>query len=485
MARRRGSALVFVLVAVGAGTPPAHAVKPYDVNGDGRQDLVVGLPSWLTDDGEEVGALVALGSKRGLIARPRVITRAALGIPGGNWEAGIGTSVASADFDGDGLADLAFGAPSLGEYEQQEYESRGAVSIAYGGRSFPGRTDLFREEKGDAPSFLGSYLVAGEVSRDGFGDLVLGPDDFDVIPGGEDGLSGEAAFMIPAPPGAERLGDVGRALALGDTTGNGQIELFEAAQGRDSEDGPPVAGNVAGVFDGADRARWVAEDQRGGPGSLALADVNGDGYGDLVTGVHHNHFRNEGKPIPGAVKIWWGGRDGLSRRPMTITQDSPGVPGKSEAGDVFGWSVSAGRLDSDRYADIVVGAPGEDELPGEEDAPARGRVTIIRGGPAGYSRKRNRSFGLETRGVPGGAKRGERSFGHWTSVLDLNGDSRLDLAVSNGALAFGGGGITIFRGTRRGLSLEDAKRVKYGRLGVGGGSGSASYARIGRPGSSG
>lgn len=482
---RRRSALIFVLAAVGAAAPPAQAAKPYDVNGDGRQDLVVGLPSWLTDDGEEVGALVALGSKRRLIGNPRIITRAELGIPAGNWEAGIGTSVASADFDGDGRADVAFGAPSLGEYEQPEYESRGAVSIAYGAESFPSRTDLFREEEGNAPSFLGSYLVAGDASRDGFGDLVLGPDDFDVIPGGEDGLSREGAFTIPAPTGAQQFGDVGRALALGDTTGNGQIELFEAAQGTDSQDGPPVPGNLAGVFDDADRARWVAEELRGGPGSLALGDVNGDGYRDLVTGVPHNHFRDDEKPITGEVQIWWGGPNGLSERPTRITQDSPGVPGKSEEGDQFGYSVSAGRLDFDRYADIVVGTPEEDEPPGEEGGPGRGRVTIIRGGPAGYSRKRNRSFGLETRGVPGGAMRGDRTFGSWTSLLDLNGDRRLDLAVSNGARVFGGGGITIFRGTRRGISLEDAKRLTYRQLDVGGGSGSASYARIGRPGSSG
>ena len=476
------SASLVVLAAVTGGAPSAYAVEPYDLNGDGRQDLVVGLPSWLNSDGEEVGLLVARGAKRNLIARPQVFTRAQLGVPAGNWEAGIGSSLASADFDGDGLADLALGAPSLGEYEQQEYEARGAVSIVYGARSFPGRTDLFREKKGR--SVLGCCLVAGDISDDGFGDLVIGPNGVEVIPGGESGLSRKAAFTIAAPPGAQQLGDVGRPLALGDTTGNGQAELFEAAQGRDSHDEPPLAGNIAGVFDGADRARWVAEDQRGGPWSLAIADVNGDRYRDLVAGVHHNHFRDEDKPITGAVKIWWGGPRGLSRKPMTITQDSPGVPGRSEAGDVFGWSVSAGRLDSDRYADIVVGTPEEDELPGEEGQAARGRVTIIRGGPAGYSRRRNRSFGLETPGVPGGAKRGDRSFGFWTSLLDLNGDRRLDLAVSNGATVFGRGGITIFRGTRRGISLKGAKRVTYSRLGVGGGSGSASYPRIGRPGSS-
>ena len=78
-------------------------------------------------------------------------------------------------------------------------------------------------------------------------------------------------------------------------------------------------------------------------------------------------------------------------------------------------------LDRDRYADIVVGAPGENN--------SRGRVTIIRGGPAGYARNGNRSFGFETRGVPGSSKRGDRSFGRAVSLLDFNGDDRLDLAL--------------------------------------------------------
>ncbi|WP_342455126.1 FG-GAP repeat protein [Streptomyces aureus] len=45
---------------------------------------------------------------------------------------------------------------------------------------------------------------------------------------------------------------------------------------------------------------------------------------------------------------------------VTWTQNSTGVPGGSETGDAFGTGVRVVDLNKDGYADLVIGAPGED-----------------------------------------------------------------------------------------------------------------------------
>ncbi|MEG7741722.1 FG-GAP repeat protein, partial [Listeria monocytogenes] len=55
-------------------------------------------------------------------------------------------------------------------------------------------------------------------------------------------------------------------------------------------------------------------------------------------------------------------------RRLSLAQSSAGVPGGDEPGDGFGASLALGDLDRDGYADLVVGAPGEDE--------GAGRVTL-------------------------------------------------------------------------------------------------------------
>jgi hypothetical protein len=83
----------------------------------------------------------------------------------------------------------------------------------------------------------------------------------------------------------------------------------------------------------------------------------------------------DGKPDSGAAYLYEL-RDRKAGRPQRITQESRGVPGLSEAGDLFGWSVTLGRLGGARDApDLAVGAPFEDrDGAGQTDT---GAVTVI------------------------------------------------------------------------------------------------------------
>ncbi|MFI9826662.1 N-acetylmuramoyl-L-alanine amidase [Streptomyces sp. NPDC051913] len=139
--------------------------------------------------------------------------------------------------------------------------------------------------------------------------------------------------------------------------------------------------------------------------ALATSDYNRDGVTDLVAGV----------PKANAVRIVPGSVDGpVTAAKVSLTQSSPGVPGSSESGDAFGTSTAWGDVNGDGYADLAIGAPGEDDTSGNAD---RGQVTVM------YGPALNTGFSYTTSGVTAaGAK-----LGSTVTVGDFNGDGKADV----------------------------------------------------------
>ncbi|MGP3925577.1 FG-GAP-like repeat-containing protein [Streptomyces sp. 8N616] len=149
----------------------------------------------------------------------------------------------------------------------------------------------------------------------------------------------------------------------------------------------------------------------------ATADLHQDGVADLVAGTPQTSGG------VGSLTVVPGGVDGpVASARKTYTQSSAGVPGTSEAGDNFGADNAFGDVNGDGYADLAVGAPGEDDTTGHTDS---GSVTVLYG-PA-LANGATYTTATATRAS------GEK-LGAAVTVADFNSDGKADvLSVAPGA----------------------------------------------------
>ncbi|MFF3325604.1 FG-GAP-like repeat-containing protein [Streptomyces sp. NPDC002889] len=105
--------------------------------------------------------------------------------------------------------------------------------------------------------------------------------------------------------------------------------------------------------------------------AVPTSDFNQDGVPDLVVGLPRVASSD------GSVTVLPGTSDGPnSSARRTLNQNSAGVPGASEAGDLFGTDNAWGDVNGDGAADLLVGAPGEDGTSTQADT---GQVTVMYG----------------------------------------------------------------------------------------------------------
>ena len=152
-----------------------------------------------------------------------------------------------------------------------------------------------------------------------------------------------------------------------------------------------------------------------GPASIAVGDLTGDDFPEVVAGMPS---AGAGE---GAVSVWLGQPNGPSELPLLITQESPGVLGNSQPEDRFGEAVAVARIDGDRAADLIIGAPGEDE--------GKGRVSVLMGGPEGYDPLRAEAIGSSYGDLPVEDWEGAE-FGAAVTAVDTDGDGRPALTVA-------------------------------------------------------
>jgi hypothetical protein len=414
-----------------------------DVNGDGYSDVIVGAFRFTNGQNQEGKAYVYQGSSSGLS------TIAAWTFEGNQTTASVGYSVGTAgDVNGDGFADIIVG--SYGYTNGEGGEGRAIVFLGSGaGLSI---SPSWSVEANQASASMGySVGTAGDVNGDGYADVIVGAPSFDngesnegrafVFFGSAGGLSSTPAWTAEADlVGADFGSSVHTA---GDVNGDGYSDVLVGADqytNGENQEGRALVylGSAAGP---AASPAWSAEGEQAGAfegWSVASAgDVNGDSYADVIVGIP---FFDGGQSDEGRAHFYFGGPAGLGFTPAWTTEsNNPGAQYGSSVG-------TAGDVNGDGYAEVIVGAPYFDN--GQLD---EGRAVLYAGGPGGpsvtatWTTESNQSNAL---------------FGWCVGTAgDINGDGYADVLVSaetssNGQL--NEGRVFVYHGAAAGLPTTPA-----------------------------
>ena len=316
-----------------------------DVNGDGYDDLVIGAPGRLAEGSTTTvcGASVLYGG----IGVHKMLSEVDLAGGGmfSNLEGAggnLGVCVAVGDFNGDGYDDVAIGAPDADG--GAGYKS-GEAWIVYGQAGLIGSgaiaglvaTQILGDDMGDQ---FGYSMAAGDLNADGIDDLVIG------APGAD-------------PPGGDHAGEV---YVFYGSPAMASTSLIDLTQPAGSSGERRLCGDDP-------------NDQLGA--ALACADVNGDGFDDVIGGAMS--ATTGGGTSTGEVLIWYGSSD--TTPGIVDFNATPGSRGETriegdDSSDYAGHAVAAGDINGDGYADVLIGAHMGDP-PGGSNA---GEAYVIFGG---------------------------------------------------------------------------------------------------------
>ena len=295
------------------------------------------------------------------------------------------------DVDGDGVGDIAVGAPD----DDDGGSGRGAVWILFANadgtiRSQQKISDLAGNFQGALSNFdrFGIAVAGiGDLDGDGIGELAVGAEQDD------DGGTDRGAVWI---------------LFLGaEGTVRSELKISQ------------TMGGFAGV---------LRNDDAFGRAIVALEDQDGDGVGEIAVGAPQD---DDGGPNRGAVWILYLAADGSVRAQRKVSFLAGGFAGALDNDDRFGMSLAAlGDLGGDGTTELAIGADQDDD--GASAAGAVWIVSLEAGGTVVTRSKISATSGLALGGF-------DRLGSSLAAVGDIDGDGVTDLAT--GATGDDDGGI--------------------------------------------
>ena len=364
-----------------------------DVNGDGKDDLLIGArfgdgPNNSRPDSGE--AYVIYGSD----PLPETIDLA-------NGEADvtifaaepndqIGYAGALADVNDDGLPDIIIGAPFASG-------GVGAVYVIFGGPSLSSVIDLAESEADltlrgpHGTSFFGDAIASTDANGDGIADIIVGAT-----------FARRPANMVNpnAQAGAAYIFFGSASLAAERDTADGDFDVV--IYGENSDPHPDELGdNVFG------------------------ADLNNDGIGDIILTAEAADGPNNERSVAAEIHIVFGAEDLGGVIDIAQGEQDVSVIG-ADPNDTLGFALSAGDVNNDGIDDLLASARGADG-PGNSLAEP-GEVHIIHGG--GLPKTVDLLDDESTAYLYGSSA--ADMLGYSIAVLDLNSDGRNEVLIGTG-----------------------------------------------------
>jgi hypothetical protein len=301
------------IVGLSSVKKSGHSLAVGDVNGDSIKDLIIGAPGFDAESKPQEGRVfVIFGSS----ALPGILdfnaVPADLEIAGRQAHSGLGTAVAAADINGDGIDDIIMGGPGT---DGKAGEKAGAVYIVKGGASLPSVMNVLSADvriSGEAAiNEFGGAIAAGDINNDSIADLIFG------VP-------------FADPPGRPNAGKV--VIVYGSSDMPDTLEL--------SETEPDLEVFGPGLND------FMAN-------AVASGDLNNDGRDDLIIG---DHKANAAGGVDAGKTFIIFGSDSLEQDfDLATMEPHVTISGGAEQ-DHFGFAVSTGDFNGDGISDVMVGA---------------------------------------------------------------------------------------------------------------------------------
>ncbi len=397
-----GSGEGFAIRGQAAGDHAGHAVAAIaDLNGDGRQDILVGAPGNDAGGAEAGAAYVVWGRAADTTV---LLSNVASGTGGfrligaAAGDAAGSALAAIADLNGDGLAEILVGSPG----SDAGGADSGAVHVVFG------KATGTAVSLADVALGLGGWRITGATAGEGLGGAIAVLGDINA-----DGL----ADML--------LGAVDRAYVVFGKADTAEIDLADVAAG------------IGGFA--------ILPEAAGDLATLSVAgggDLNRDGIADVVIGASRNA---EGGLDAGAVYAVWGGAQGMVDL-AAVALGAGGAKVVGSAGSLTGSSVAiAPDMNGDGAADLVIGSAGL----------AREAVTVLYA-PAAWQPDLN-AYGTNGADMLGLGDGGAHPISEGAdSIYALGGADSVVAAGGDDLLDGGAGADTLAGGTGNDLYVVDA-----------------------------
>ncbi len=381
---RSRSEAPFQIIGEYASDSLGQSLATGDIDGDGYEDILVGVPNFDTNESQINAGQVLLFLGTDLIGKSSLRSEDAfLSINGVQEAGGIGSSLGISDTDGDGLDDLWIGA-----HKSEDSHQDSGVVYWFSAASLPDRGATITVDDADirwigenSYDYAGFVMsTAGDVDGDEVSDWLIGAHQADAS---EEDVG--KSYLILSSNFINRSGDI--SLSEADT-------IFEGETVNDFS-GYSVSGGV---------------------------DIDKDGLDDIVIGAGNHDGSGEDS---GAGYVFLGAS--IKSGVMNLSQADIKLIGENE-GDWAGKTVHMiPSMDKDGRGDIAISAIRNDAVGNNS-----GAVYLLRGSSLHTSIQNNTSeISLTNADLIIAGLEQESFFGQVLSYGDLDGDRFSDLLVGS------------------------------------------------------